>query len=150
MSSGFCVPQLLELVYFFFILIEKKLKGHIRFFVTQCISDPCYVLFYDCDLRYVILCPSSRQILATPLPSLAVAASVFCATAVSLSVETCRVSHSTATSSDRATDRRPQTVHVGLRQRNLQSALTAIICVTVAYLRRRNSVAQQSRYSDYT
>ena len=147
MSSGFCVPQLLELDYFLFWL-KKNEKGISDFFVTQCISDPCYVLFYECDLRYVILCPSSRQILATPLPTPAVAACVFWATAVSLSVETCRVSHSTATSSDRATDRRPQTVHVGLYVNGICNRRWPRL--SVAYLRRRSSVAQQSRYSDYT
>jgi len=40
-----------------------------RIFMQQCLSDTYFVLFYLCDLRYfdVILCPSSRQILATPL-----------------------------------------------------------------------------------
>jgi len=39
------------------------------FFVTQCIYDPYFVLFDACDLSCfdVVLCPSSRKILATPL-----------------------------------------------------------------------------------
>jgi len=56
MSSRFCVPQLLKLVYFLF--YWKKTKKVCRIF--------CY---FTCVTRYfdVVLCPSSRQILATPL-----------------------------------------------------------------------------------
>jgi len=41
----------------------KKWKGTLVFFVTRCISDPHFVLFYVCDLRYfdVVLCPSWRR-----------------------------------------------------------------------------------------
>ena len=59
-----------------FLILVNKMKWVYRIFiVTRCISDACFVLLYACDLRYcdVVLCPSSRQILATPLASAAVA-----------------------------------------------------------------------------
>ena len=54
----------------FFILLKKRKTVYRIYFVTRCISDPYFVLFYACDLRYfdVVLCPSSsRQILATQM-----------------------------------------------------------------------------------
>ena len=53
----------------FFILPERMKRVYRIFFVTKCISERCFVLLYVCDLSYfhVVLCPSSSQILATPL-----------------------------------------------------------------------------------
>jgi len=59
----------------FLILVNKMKRVYRIFIVTRCISDAYFVLLYACDLRYcdVILCPLSRQILAKPLVSAAVA-----------------------------------------------------------------------------
>ena len=56
MSSRFCVPQLLKLVYFSF--YWKKRKRYVGFFVILRV----WLALFRC--RFV---PSSRQILATPL-----------------------------------------------------------------------------------
>jgi len=46
----------------FFILLKKRKTVYRIYFVTRCISDPHFVLFYACDLRYfdVVLCPPPR------------------------------------------------------------------------------------------
>ena len=53
----------------FFILSKKNEKGVSDISVSRCISKPYFVLLHVCDESYfgVVLCPSSRQILATPL-----------------------------------------------------------------------------------
>jgi len=59
---GFCIPQLLKLVYFSLTSKRKRVLAFVRWFV--CIS--CYFM---CVTSYfhVVLCPSSHQILVLPL-----------------------------------------------------------------------------------
>jgi len=65
---GILRTTVIKIVYFFH-FIEKMKKVYRIFFRNTVLSDPYFVLFYSCDLRYfdVVLCPSSRKILATPL-----------------------------------------------------------------------------------
>jgi len=66
MSSGLCVPQLLKLLYFH---VTEKMKRVCRICCKHSVALFCIILRSLCDLSYfhIVLCPSSRQILATPL-----------------------------------------------------------------------------------
>ena len=67
MSSWFWVPQLLKLVYFSF--YWKKWKARLYQIFCNSVYLTPYLCYFTCVTRYsdVVLCPSSRQILATPL-----------------------------------------------------------------------------------
>ena len=58
-SSRFCVPTAVSKISLVFVLLKKMKRVYRIFFVTQCISDACFVLFCVCDLRCfdVVLCP---------------------------------------------------------------------------------------------
>jgi len=62
MCSGFCVPHLIKVVYFSLLKTRKNTDS----FVAQC-SYTLYYFTYVTTYTHVVLCPSLRQILATPL-----------------------------------------------------------------------------------